>query len=78
MKNKLLVPGRRSMLLIVLASLLMMFGLVLIWVGIANISSFGWLSLLFALSGLTTVGAAIASLVRNSPAWILLDLIIPG
>ncbi len=55
-----------------------MFGLALVVLAIANIANFGWWSLFIGLSGATTIGAAVTSIVRNDPSWILLDLILPG
>lgn len=55
-----------------------MLGVVLVAVAVMNVTTFGWWSLLIGLSGLTTIAAAVMSIIKNDPSWILLDLIIPG
>ncbi len=78
MKNKKAIPQQRSWMLIVVSLILIQFGLALVVLAVANISNFGWWSLFIGLSGATTIGAAVTSIVRNDPSWILLDLILPG
>jgi pilus assembly protein TadC len=63
--------------LIFIASILLLIGLGLVVVVLSNVSLFGWWGLLVALSGLITAAAAIVSIVKNDPTWILLDLLLP-
>jgi hypothetical protein len=77
MKNK--VPSKeRNWFLVLIASTMIVLGGVVTVLAIANISTFGWWSLLIGLGGLTSVVAATMSIIKNDPSWILLDLIIPG
>lgn len=65
----------RNWLLVGIASILLVLGLILVVIAIANISTFGWWSLLIGCAGLTTFVAALMSIVKNDPSWILLNLI---
>lgn len=78
MKSKKIATKERDWLLVFVASILIALGLGLIVLAIINIVHFGWWSIPIGLSGLATVSAAIMSIIENNPAWILLDLIIPG
>lgn len=78
MKNKQKIPKTRNWVLVIVSLVLMLFGLALLVISIVNIGNFGWFSLMFGLGGLTTIGAAVMSIITNDPSWILLDLIIPG
>lgn len=69
---------KRSWALIIVSVIYMFIGASIIFIAVTNIHAFGWLSAVFALAGATPVVAAIIALVENNPAWILLDLIIPG
>lgn len=68
----------RNWALVFIASILIVLGSALILLAVINISNFGWWSLVIGVGGLTTVAAAIMSIIKNDPSWILLDLIIPG
>ena len=70
--------NKRNWFLVFVAALLIVFGLALVWIAAITIASFGWWSLLIGLSGLTSIAAAVMSVIKNDPSWILLDLIIPG
>lgn len=76
--NKKVPTQQRNWFLVFIASLLMLLGLALVMLAATNVAEFGWWSLLIGLSGITTIGAAIMSIIKNDPSWILLDLIIPG
>jgi len=78
MKNNKTIAETRNWPLVLIASVLIILGLALALVAVTNISSFGWVSLFIGLSGLTTIAAAVVSILKNDPSWILLDLIIPG
>jgi len=78
MKSKKKVVIERNWALVVVASILISIGLALLVLAILNIATFGWWSLALGLGALTTIAAAVMSIVKNDPVWILLDLIIPG
>lgn len=78
MKRKKVATRERDWFLVFIASILLILGLSLVALSLANVSLFGWWSLVIGLGGLTTVAAAIMSIVKNDPSWILLDLILPG
>ena len=66
-------------MLIIVASIILLFGLVLVTFGIIGFESLGWLTAIFViLSGATSAGLATMSLITGKPEWILLDLILPG
>ena len=77
MKSKIEVV-ERNWALVAVASILMIISLVILVLAILNIATFGWWSLALGLGALTTIAAAVMSIVKNDPVWILLDLIIPG
>jgi len=76
MKNK--VRTQRNWAIVVIASLLIVIGNVAFLLAVTNIGVLGWWSLLMGFSGLTTIAAAIMSIVKNDASWILLDLLLPG
>jgi len=78
MKSKKKVVIERNWALVVVASILISIGLALLVLAILNIATFGWWSLALGLGALTTIAAAVMSIVKNDPVWILLDLIIPS
>jgi hypothetical protein len=67
----------RNPALIIIASVLILFGLAIVFVGLTNMEALGWWTILTVLSGLITTGAAVTSIVRNDPSWILLELLLP-
>jgi len=78
MKSKKKVVIERNWALVVVASILISIGLALLVLAILNIATFGCWSLALGLGALTTIAAAVMSIVKNDPVWILLDLIIPS
>lgn len=78
MKNNKIIVQPRNWFLVFIASILLLLGLTLAIAAIMNVTTFGWWSLSIGLSGLTTIVAAIMSIIKNDPSWILLDLILPG
>lgn len=76
-KNKTVVRPT-NWFLVFIASILLVLGVVLIVAAVMNVTTFGWWSLLIGLGGLTTIVAAVMSIIKNDPSWILLDLVIPG
>jgi len=78
MKNKKVTTKPRNWFLVFIASILIVLGAALVALSIVNVASFGWWSVLMGLGGLMTIAAAVLSIVKNDPSWILLDLIIPG
>ena len=78
MKSKKKVVIERNWALVVVASILISIGLALLVLAIINIATFGWWSLALGVGALTTIAAAVMSILKNDPVWILLDLIIPG
>lgn len=69
---------KRSLVLIIIASIMIVIGSTMIYLAIGNIVTFGWWSLLIGIGGLTAVFASVMSIIKNDPSWILLHLIIPG
>ena len=78
MINKKLVSKSRNWVLVFVSTILIILGLTLVILAVMSAANLGWWSLLIGASGLTTVAAAVMSIVKNDPSWILLDLIIPG
>lgn len=78
MKNKKVTTKPRNWFLVFIASILIVLGAALVALSIVNVASFGGWSVLMGLGGLMTIAAAVLSIVKNDPSWILLDLIIPG
>ena len=78
MKNKKTTAKERNWVLALVSSVLILLGSALVVLAIMNIALFGWWSLLLGVSGLMTIGAAIMSIIKNDPSWILLDLLLPG
>jgi len=77
MKSKIEVV-ERNWALVAVASILILISLAILVLAILNVAIFGWWSLALGLGALTTIAAAVMSIVKNDPVWILLDLIIPG
>lgn len=78
MRTKMEVTEARNWSLVSICIILIVLGRALVVLAVMNIALFGWWSLLIGASGATTVAAAIMSIVKNDPSWILLDLILPG
>ena len=72
------VREKLSAAALVLAIVLIIFGVTLIVLGILGISGFGWYSLLLILAGLITAGLAIMAIATGKSAWLLVDLLLPG
>ena len=77
MKKKHVVAKVRRWGLVFISSIIIVLGLTLVVLAVTNIVSFEWWSLLIGLIGLIAIGSAIMSIIKNDPAWILIDLIIP-
>jgi hypothetical protein len=77
MKKKHVVAMHRNWGLVFMSSIIIVFGLAFVVLAVTNIASFGWWSLSIGLIGLITIGLATMSIIKNDPAWILIDLIIP-
>jgi hypothetical protein len=77
MKNSTHPDKPRNLALITIASVLITIGLAIVYVGFTNIDALGWWTVLTVLSGLVITGAAVTSIVRNDPSWILLELLLP-
>jgi len=67
----------RNWALVIFSSLLILIGLVLTVLAIVYSSELGWWALLVGLTGLSTIGASVMSIVKNDPSWVLLNLILP-
>ncbi|MGB4768749.1 MAG: hypothetical protein WBP22_05860 [Candidatus Saccharimonas sp.] len=78
MRTKKKVPEARNWALVFICAILIVLGGALAVLAVINIALFGWWSLLVGAGGVTTVAAAIMSIIKNDPSWILLDLILPG
>lgn len=77
MKKKTKAP--RNPLGMVIASLILLFGVTLIVLGCVNFAAFGWgVASLLLLSGVSSSGLALMTLVTGKLEWILLDLLLPG
>lgn len=73
-KNK-----KRSVSLIIIASIWIILNVALVVIGILNFQSFDWLtSTLLIIAGLISIIFATIALVKNDPAWLLLDIIFPS
>jgi len=67
----------RNWPLVFVSSVLILIGLILMTLAIVYVGTFGWWSLTVGLVGFTATGAAIMSIIKNDPSWIMLDLILP-
>lgn len=72
------VSKKRNWVLVLVSSILLLAGCALLLLSVLYVSRFGVWSLVIGLSGLTTIGAATMSIIKNDPSWILLDLLLPG
>lgn len=69
----------RSPAVIIVGSMLLLFGIALFVLGIMSFSPSHWIaSCLIMLSGFTTGGLAVMALVTGKPEWILFNLMLPG
>ena len=64
--------------LIIIGTLVFIAGLTLTVISIALASTFGWWSILLFSSGASSMYFSAIAIKHNEPAWLLLDLIIPG
>lgn len=78
MKKKKQPVENRNWGLVLIASILIVLGLAITVAAIVYIPVFGWYSLVIGISGLSMIAAAVVSIIENDPAWILLNLILPG
>jgi len=78
MKTTKQVKKPRNVLLIVLASVVSIFGLVIAGVGVMLVPDLGWMAALTIVGGLSTTSLAVTAIATNEPSWLLLDLILPG
>ena len=77
MKKKTKAP--RNPLGMVIASLILLFGLTFIVLGCVNFAALGWgTATLLIFSGALSSGLALMTLVTGKLEWILLDLLLPG
>lgn len=68
----------RNWLLVVVALVVILMNLVILFLSVDNVESFGWFSWIAGLAAITSIGMSITAIVRNDPSWLLLDLIWPG
>ena len=69
----------RNWTLVIIASFWMLLSAVVVLVGIFNFQSLGWIAAsLMIISGAASIGLAVLAIVKNDPAWLLLDIILPG
>lgn len=68
----------RNWAVVIIGSIMIIAGLFLVVIAITNVSTLGWWALAVGLSGLSMAGVATIAIIENDPAWILLDLILPG
>lgn len=73
MQNK-----ERNWVLVVVASIVIILSIALLVITLRNISTLGWWSLAIAAGAVSSICLSITAIKRNEPAWLLLDLILPG
>ncbi|MGV9001507.1 MAG: hypothetical protein ACOH18_00935 [Candidatus Saccharimonadaceae bacterium] len=78
MRKNTKVVEKRNWLLVFISIILILIGGALVVLAVANIGLFGWWSIPVGVGGLITITAAILSIVKNDPSFILLDLLLQG
>jgi hypothetical protein len=71
-------PQDRNWALVTVASLMIVFNLVLLVVVSLYWSVFGWWSLVAIIAAVASIYLAVTAIRTNDPTWILLDLVLPG
>ena len=68
----------RNWALVVIAVTVMIVNVALLVAAVLYWSALGWWSLAVAVGALTSIFFSIQAIRKNEPAWLLLDLILPG
>ena len=71
-------PQDRNWALVTVASLMIVFNLVLLVVVGLYWPVFGWWSLVVVIGAVVSIYFAVRAIKTNDPTWILLDLILPS
>lgn len=66
----------RNWPLVVVSSILIVIGLIFLLLALVYVKQLGWASLGVGLTGVSVIGAAVMSIVKNDPSWILLELLL--
>ena len=70
---------RRNLMLVIIASIWITLSAIVVLAGVLNFQTFGWLiATLMIVAGVISVVPAVVAIVKNDPAWLLLDIILPG
>lgn len=77
MKNNKSKTRNRNWFLVVIASVLIVIGIIIAVSAILNIGTLGWGGVFLALAGLSTSSLATTAIITNNSSWILLDLLLP-
>lgn len=71
--------NERNPVVMLLAVVMLLIGMGLMFIGVTNFASLGWLyAMLIIASGFGTTSLAAAALVTGKGEWLLIDLILPG
>lgn len=69
----------RNWLLAGVASIWIVLSAVVVLIGILNFQAFGWLiAILMIVVGIVSVSLGLVAIIKNDPAWLLLDMILHG
>lgn len=69
----------RKPVVMIVAVVMLIMALALVALGIIYVANLGWMmAVIVILSGLSSAGMSLMTIITGNPAWILLDLILPG
>ena len=68
----------RNWMLVLVAVIMIILSLTIIVLGLALMPQLGWFAAVPIVGGLSSTGLAVTAIIKNDPAWLLLDLILPG
>lgn len=70
---------KRSLLFLILSGIMIVLSAILVIAGVAYFQVFGWIvAIPMIAAGLVSIVLAVVGIIKNDPAWLILDLIIPG
>lgn len=68
----------RNWMLVLVAVIMIILSLTITVLGLMLIPQIGWFAAVPIVGGISSTGLAVTAIIENDPAWLLLDLILPG
>lgn len=68
----------RNWMLVLVAVIMIILSLTIVVLGVILIPQLSWFAAVPIVGGLSSTGLAVMAIIENNPAWLLLDLILPG